>query len=276
MKLLSRRPRVWVPSLISALDASGTLRRPPGRSGSAWTRIALPVLPAIAVWLLVSPSAAANHVPGATYTGIAGTEGTVELDVSADGNSVTRFATQGVLTTCGELTHTRTVSTPITNHSFDSGNSRPLQFEGNFAPGAAGGTLRHVITGFPGCTSDDVTWTASVSPPPPDGTPPPDGGPPLTLDLEAKKQKLRKKIKVFATATVTSTLVVEGKKIKDTTTDLVANQETKLKAKLTRKARNRLEEKLDDKGKAKVKVAGTATTQSGAEATDAVKVKLKD
>jgi Trypsin len=114
------------------------------------------------------------------------------------------------------------------------------------------------------------------TPPPDDGTPPPDGGAPLTLDLEAKKQKLRKKIKFFATATVASTLVAKGKKIKETTGQLAANQKTKIKAKLKRKARNRLEEKLEEKGKAKVKVEATVINQSGAKATDTVKVKLKD
>ena len=121
-----------------------------------------------------------------------------------------------------------------------------------------------------------------VEPPPDDGSPtPPGGGPgpgaePLTLDLEAKKQQLRKKLKFFATATVASTLVAKGKKIKQSTEQLAANQETKVNAKLKRKARNRLEEKLDEKGKAKVKVEATATNQSGATATDTVKVKLKD
>ena len=114
-------------------------------------------------------------------------------------------------------------------------------------------------------------------PPPDDGTPPPpDGGPPLTLDLDAKKQELRKRIKFFATASVASTLVAEGKKIKETTEQLAANQETKVKARLKRKARNRLEDKLEDKGKAKVKIEVTATSPSGADATDTVKVKLKD
>lgn len=118
------------------------------------------------------------------------------------------------------------------------------------------------------------------TPPPEDGTPPPeDGGPgpgPLTLDLRAKKQELTKKLKFFATASVASTLVTKGKKIKETTEQLAANQETKVTAKLKRKARNRLEEKLEQKGKAKVNVEGTATNQSGATATDTVKVKLKD
>ena len=115
-----------------------------------------------------------------------------------------------------------------------------------------------------------------ATPAPQDGTPAPQDGTPLTLDLEAKKQKLRKKLKFFATTRVASTLVATGKKIKGTTEQLAANQETKVKAKLKRKARNRLEEKLEDKGKAKVKIQGTATNQSGAEATDTVKVKLKD
>jgi hypothetical protein len=110
-------------------------------------------------------------------------------------------------------------------------------------------------------------------PPSPPGTPPPEA---LTLDLKAKKQELRKKIKFFATASVASTLVATGKKIKETTKQLAADEKTKVKAKLKRKARNRLEEKLEKKGKAKIKVKGTATDQGGAAATDTVKVKLKD
>jgi hypothetical protein len=106
-------------------------------------------------------------------------------------------------------------------------------------------------------------------PPPPPGTPPPEA---LTLDLGAKKQKLKKKVKFSATASVASTLTAEGKKIKDTTTQLAADQKTTIKAKLKRKALNRLEEK----GKGKVKVEGTAASQSGTAATDTVKVKLKD
>ena len=100
----------------------------------------------------------------------------------------------------------------------------------------------------------------------------------LTLDLTAKKQELKKKLKFFATASVTSTLKATGKKLRPTTTQLAANQETKVKAKLKRKARNRLEARLDDKGNAKVKVKGTADalSTSDAEATDTVKVKLKD
>jgi hypothetical protein len=121
-----------------------------------------------------------------------------------------------------------------------------------------------------------VTTTPSV--PPPNPLPPPSGTPPseLTLDLKAKKQELRKKLKFSATASRASTLVATGKAIKETTKQLGANEKTKVKAKLKRKARNRLEEKLEEKGKAKTKVKATAIDQGGAEATDKVKVKLKD
>jgi hypothetical protein len=114
-------------------------------------------------------------------------------------------------------------------------------------------------------------------PPPPEPAPP---GPPtdqgpivgLSLDLGAKKQTVKKKVKFSATASVASTLVAKGKKIKKTTKQLAADQKTTVKAKLKRKARKRCE----DKGKCKVKINGTASTPTGDTATDTVKVKLKD
>jgi subtilisin family serine protease len=100
--------------------------------------------------------------------------------------------------------------------------------------------------------------------------------PPLTLDLGAKKQELKKKLKFFATASADSALVATGKAIKNTAKQLAANQKTKVKAKLKRAKRKRLAKKLDKSGKAKAKVKATATGQSGATAADEVKVKLKD
>jgi hypothetical protein len=123
-----------------------------------------------------------------------------------------------------------------------------------------------------------VTTDPTPPEPPPNPEPPPAATPPpeLTLDLKAKKQELRKKLKLSATASAASTLVATGKAIKETTKQLGANEKTKVKAKLKRKARNRLEEKLDQKGKAKTKVKATAIDQGGTAATDKVKVKLKD
>jgi hypothetical protein len=125
-----------------------------------------------------------------------------------------------------------------------------------------------------------VAFSREGPPPPPqDGSPPPDGGPgagPLTLDLGAKKQELKKKLKFFATASADSTLVARGTAIKKKTKELAANEKTKVKAKLKRAKRRRLANELEEKGKAKTKIKATATDQSGAEATDKVKVRLKD
>jgi hypothetical protein len=122
-----------------------------------------------------------------------------------------------------------------------------------------------------------VVTTDPTPPVPPEPLPPPGGGAPeLTLDLKAKKQELKKKLKLSATASAASTLVATGKAIKETTKQLGANEKTKVKAKLKRKARNRLEEKLEEKGKAKTKVKASAIDEGGEEATDKVKVKLKD
>jgi hypothetical protein len=126
---------------------------------------------------------------------------------------------------------------------------------------------------------EDGCLTPPANPPQPEPPPPeqPPAGPPapppeaLTLDLGAKKQEVKKNVKFSATASVASTLTVEGSKIKETTTQLEADQKTTIKAKLKGKARNRFEEK----GKGKVKVTGTVSDLSGT-ATDTVKAKLKD
>ena len=99
------------------------------------------------------------------------------------------------------------------------------------------------------------------------GAPPPA---PLTLDLSAKTQELRKKVKFFATATAASTLIATGKAIKETTKQLAANEKTEIKAELARKFVNQAVE--GDR----VKIKGTATDQSGTAATDTVKVKVTD
>ena len=101
-------------------------------------------------------------------------------------------------------------------------------------------------------------------------------GEPLTLQLKAKKQKLGKKIKFSATASVASTLVTTGKAIKKTTTALAEDQKTKVEAKLKPAKRRRLANKLEEKGKAKTKVKAKATDQSGAEATATVTVNFRD
>jgi excisionase family DNA binding protein len=108
---------------------------------------------------------------------------------------------------------------------------------------------------------------------PPSPSPPSAGA--LSLDLKAKKQPLRKKLKFFATATADSTLVARGKAIKETAKELASNQKTKVKVKLNRAKRKQLQKRVDEKGNAKVTVKATATDQSGATATDQIKLKLR-
>ncbi|MGH2824658.1 MAG: hypothetical protein ACRDLY_16905 [Thermoleophilaceae bacterium] len=120
--------------------------------------------------LAAAAPAAANQVPGATYTGTAATGGTVSFDVSAQGGSITRFTWRDVPTGCGTLSGGRH-RLPIIDHSFTS-------FRQPFTPSVAGtfpagqqatGTLSPGAGKFgPGCAP--VGWTAStttVAPPAP-------------------------------------------------------------------------------------------------------------
>ena len=125
---------------------------------------------------LVPAAAAAEHQSyPATYTGSAATGGRVEFEVSASGNSVTRFATAAVQTSCGVVTGVGTGVFAINNDTFFSGSSTSagLRFSGTFdAPQHAKGVLSLRLVGIPNCTSEEVSWTATTPVPPPDKTPP--------------------------------------------------------------------------------------------------------
>ena len=111
------------------------------------------------------------------------------------------------------------------------------------------------------------------------GCPPPDTSidtRPLTLNMRAENQAFRKRLTFFATTSLDSTLLATGKAIQHTTKELASNQTTKVEVKLTRGKRKQIQNRLDKRGKAKVKLIATATDHSGATATDSIKVKLKD
>ena len=129
----------------------------------------------LAAALVPAAAAAENQSYPATYTGSAATGGRVEFDVSASGNSVTRFATAGVPTSCGIATGVGAGVFAINNDTFYSGSSTSpgLRFSGTFdAPQHAKGVLSLRLVGFPNCTSEEVSWTATTPVPPPDKTPP--------------------------------------------------------------------------------------------------------
>jgi hypothetical protein len=153
-----------------------------------------------------------------------------------------------------------------------------------FTPTSTGpkvGTLR-TGSGGPtaGLSGNGVTTPTPPTPPTPGPQPPPEGEPQpgfpaLQLDLDAKKQELRKKLTFFATTNVDSTLVAGGS-IKQTTKPLEGTVKTKIKAKLKSKKRKQLAQRLDRKNNAKAKVEASAASGTSGTAIDEIKVKLKD
>jgi hypothetical protein len=120
--------------------------------------------------LAAAAPAAANQVPGATYTGTAATGGTVSLEVSAQGGLITRIAWTDVPTGCGTLSGSKH-RLPIIDQSFASFR-RPFttSISGTFpASQQAKGTLSPTAGRYGrGCAP--VGWTAStttVAPPAP-------------------------------------------------------------------------------------------------------------
>lgn len=137
-------------------------------------RLVLLALGIVAAMAALTASAMASNVSHpATYTGTVSGGGTVEFDVSADGTAVTRFAlNEAAVPPCGTVSGQATGSIPIVNDSF-SNSSGVVHFSGSFpAIQQAQGTLSFHLSGFGGCDSQDVAWTATTTTPPPDETPP--------------------------------------------------------------------------------------------------------
>jgi hypothetical protein len=138
--------------------------------------------------LAAAAPAAANQVPGATYTGTAATGGTVSFDVSAQGGSISRIVWREVPTACGMLSGGFSRRFPVIDHSFAA-------FLGPFQPSVAGtfpasqqatGTLSPGAGKFGGGGCAPVGWTASttaIAPPVPasDEVPP-------TIEIRTSKR----------------------------------------------------------------------------------------
>jgi hypothetical protein len=158
-----------------------------------------------------------------------------------------------------------TISTTFTPTS-------PGPKEGTLSTGPGGPTA--TLTGTGVTTETPPTPPEPGPPTPPTPPPTPPGVTPPTLDLDAKKQELKKKLTFFATANVDATLAVGGS-VKDTTKQLAGGQRTKVKAKLKSAKRKKLAKKLNKSGKAKAKVEAAASSEGGT-ALDEIKVKLRD
>jgi hypothetical protein len=137
--------------------------------------------------------------------------------------------------------------------------------------GPKAGTLR---TGSGGPTAA-LTGTGVTFPTPPTPPTPGPAPPALTLDLDANKQELKKKLKFSATTNVDSTLEAGGS-VRKTTKELAAGEKTKVKAKLKGSKRAKLAAKLTSTGKAKAKVETVATDEFDNQAVEEIKVKLKN
>jgi hypothetical protein len=153
-----------------------------------------------------------------------------------------------------------------------------------FTPTSTGPKVGSLRTGSGGPTAglsgNGVTTPTPPTPPTPGPQPPPEGEPQpgfpaLQLDLDARKQELRKKLTFFATTNVHSTLVAGGS-IKQTTKQLEGTVKTKIKAKLKSKKRKQLAQRLDRKNNANAKVEASAASETSGTAIDEIKVKLKD
>jgi hypothetical protein len=143
-----------------------------------------------------------------------------------------------------------------------------------FTPTSTGpkaGTLR---TGSGGPTAE-LSGNGVTTPTPPTPPTPGPAPPALTLDLDAKKQELKKKLKFSATTNVDATLEAGGS-VKKTTKPLDAGEKTKVKAKLKGSKREKLDDKLATSGRANAKVEAVATDEFDNQAVEEIKVRLTD
>lgn len=203
--------------------------------------------------------AAESHSLGATYVGTAG-GGTVELDTSADGRSVTRFQVAGVATSCGTISSTTTGSFAISGDEFSSGypSGIGLRFKGTFpAPKSASGVLSLKMA-FPSCTSADVAWTATTS------TPPPQPSNQFSYSLKGKKLI----VKVQASGRVK---VAKASNLLKASSAGGGPPKIVVQLKLTGKAK----QMLARQGKLKVKTRITFTPDGGVARTKTATLKIK-
>jgi hypothetical protein len=140
------------------------------------------------------------------------------------------------------------------------------------SPGPKEGTLSTGPDG-PTATLTGTGVTTPTPPTPPEPGPPTPPAPDPTLELDAKKQELKKKVKFFAESNQDATLVVGGG-VKTSQRELVAGERRKVKAKP--KKLGKLVKKVANTGKAKVKINAAATNDAGSTAVDQITVKLRD
>jgi hypothetical protein len=120
-------------------------------------------------------SAAANHIPGATYNGTHTAGGTMSFRISASGSGVEHFEFTGCPCGFSLVSSSIDFTPPVPideTHSFSRSGTgiQRTTLAGSFpTAGEAIGTLRYQQTNIPfvqpGCDSGILNWTASVAGP---------------------------------------------------------------------------------------------------------------
>lgn len=133
-------------------------------TGNRWPLATLVAVVAsvLALSAALASSAAAFHIPGATYTGTLSGGGAVILDVSPGGTAVTRFRVENYPTpfcgTVGFLQQTGNI--PIVNNSFSGGSSF---FEFSYTGSFSGVQLAQGTFTDDECGTGTLTWTARTT-----------------------------------------------------------------------------------------------------------------
>jgi len=156
---------------------NGTVR--PGVYRHTFPALAALFVALTAMLALRGEDAVAEHISGATYTGMHTGGGAVEFDVTADGSGIARFrATNIPGDTCTFEDLEVNFGTPVSivNHSFSRQVSSGLSFDGSFpSPGAANGTLRAKQAAIPfvspACDTGTLNWNAATNAPTPTASP---------------------------------------------------------------------------------------------------------
>jgi hypothetical protein len=172
----------------------------------------------------------------------------------------------------GEFSQTNNCPIQMTGLANTPGTSCTINV--SFTPTSTGSKDGILSTGAGGPTAvlhgTGVTFPTPPTPPTPGPAPPT-----LTLDLDAKKQELRKTVTFFATTNVDATLSAGGS-VKPTSKQLKGGVKTKVTAKFKSSIRKNLEKTLNKHGLAKVFVDAVATDQFGNADPQEIKIKLKD
>lgn len=264
----------------------------------------LGLMAAVAAFPLTAAVAALGaQTPAATYTGTTSGGGTVTVQVSADGNAVTRLEVDPGLTECGfhPLVVVQMPGIAIVNHAFTY-SAPPWTVSGSFPDSQnARGNMEYRRETPPACTMAPRTWTATVATPTSTPTPSPTtsptptptptappGGPQIRLSgskvqRPGRTVQVRVRSSASGSARATGRVSVRrpGRKsmrftLGSATAELTADVTTRLRLAVSNRARRAIARALRSRGRvtATVKVTATDTAGNASTMTRTVRISL--